>query len=84
MVAEKANVSASVGSARRALRLEGNAAVNGAPLKIDLSVGAKASNGHATSLALEAGGGKLGFKGTLSELGPNASVAARSRSRPSR
>ena len=25
-----------------------------------------------TSLALEAGGGKLGFKGTISELGPNA------------
>src|SRR5258707_6247365 len=75
VVAEKANVSASVGSLDGPYGLEGNAAVIGAPLKIDLSVGVKASSGHATSLALEAGGGKLGFKGTLSELGPNASVA---------
>ena len=30
------------------------------------------SDGHAVDLALEAGGGKLGFKGKLSELGPNA------------
>jgi uncharacterized protein involved in outer membrane biogenesis len=75
VVAEKANISASVGSLDGPYGLEGGATINGAPLKIDLSVGAKTSNGLATSLALEAGGGKLEFKGTLSELGPNASLA---------
>jgi uncharacterized protein involved in outer membrane biogenesis len=75
VVADKANLSASVGSLDGPYALEGGATVNGAPLKIDLSVGAKASTGLATSVALEAGGGKLGFKGTLSELGPNASLA---------
>jgi uncharacterized protein involved in outer membrane biogenesis len=75
VVAEKANVSAAVGSLDGPYALEGGATVNGAPLKIDLSVGAKGSAGLATSVALEVGGGKLGFRGTLSELGPNASVA---------
>jgi uncharacterized protein involved in outer membrane biogenesis len=75
VVADKANFSASVGSLDGPYALEGGATVNGAPLKIDLSVGAKASTGLATSVALEAGGGKLDFKGTLSELGPNASLA---------
>jgi AsmA family len=74
VTAEKANVSASVGSIDGPYSLAGAATVNGAPLKIDLSVGAKAGDGFATSLALEAGGGKLGFKGKLSELGPNATV----------
>ena len=40
-------------------------------LKLDLSVGAKAADGHAVALALEAGG-KLSLNGKLSELGPNA------------
>ena len=75
VVAEKANVSASVGSLDGPYGLEGGATVNGAPLRIDLSVGTKGSNGLPASVALEAGGGKLTFKGTLSELGPNASLA---------
>ena len=75
VVAEKANFSASVGSLDGPYALEGGATVNGAPLEIDLSVGAKGSAGLATNVALEAGGGKLVFKGTLSELGPNASLA---------
>jgi uncharacterized protein involved in outer membrane biogenesis len=75
VVADKANFSVSVGSLDGPYALEGGATVNGAPLKIDLSVGAKASSGLATSVALEAGGGKLDFKGTLSELGPNANLA---------
>ena len=73
-MAEKANFTASVGSIDGPYSLAGGATVNGAPLKIDLAVGAKAGDGHAADLALEAGGGKLGFKGTLSELGPNARV----------
>src|SRR5476651_1189139 len=71
MVAEKANLTASVGSLDGPYSLAGSATLNGAPLKLDLSVGAKGTNGYATNLSLEANG-KLGFKGTLSELGPNA------------
>ena len=72
VVAEKANFSASVGSIDGPYSLAGAATINGAPLKLDLSVGAKTAAGHAAEVALEAGGGKLAFKGTLSELGPNA------------
>jgi uncharacterized protein involved in outer membrane biogenesis len=75
ITAEKANVEASVGSLDGPYALSGSATVNGAPLKIDLSVGAKGSDGLATALSLEAGGGKLGFKGKLSELGPNAKLS---------
>ncbi|GEP57117.1 AsmA family protein [Reyranella soli] len=71
IVAEKANFSASVRSLDGPYSIAGSATINGAPLKLDLSVGAKAADGHAVDLALEAGG-KLGFKGKLSELGPNA------------
>ena len=73
MVAEKANITASVGSLDGPYSLAGSATLNGAPLKLDLSVSAKGTNGYATNLSLEATG-KLGFKGTLSELGPNARV----------
>ena len=71
MVAEKANLTASVGSLDGPYALAGSATLNGAPLKLDLSVSAKGTNGYATNISLEANG-KLGFKGTLSELGPNA------------
>ncbi len=71
MVADKANFTASVGSLDGPYTLAGNATLNGAPLKLDVSVGAKGTDGYATSLSLEANG-KLGFKGTLSELGPKA------------
>ena len=75
ITAEKANFTASVGSVDGPYTLAGSAMVNGAPLTIDLSVGAKGSDGMATSVALEAGGGKLSFKGKLSELGPNARLS---------
>ncbi len=74
ITAEKANFTASVGSLDGPYALKGGATINGAPLKVDLSVGAKGSNGYATDFTLEANG-KLGFKGTLSELGPNARLA---------
>ena len=74
VTAEKANFSASVGSLDGPYSLAGGATINGAPLKLDLSVGAKAAGGHAMQVALEANGGKIGFKGNLSELGPNARV----------
>lgn len=74
VVAEKANFSASVGSVDGPYSLVGGATINGAALKVDLSVSAKGTNGHAADVALEAPGGKFTFKGTLSELGPNARV----------
>ncbi|HEY6982009.1 AsmA family protein [Reyranella sp.] len=72
VVAEKANLTASVGSVDGPYSLAGSATINGAPLTFDLSVGAKGSNGYATDVALSGGGGKLGFKGSLSTLGPDA------------
>jgi uncharacterized protein involved in outer membrane biogenesis len=70
--AEKASFNASVGSIDGPYSLAGSAVVDGAPLRVDLSVGAKGPSGHSAELFLEAGGGKLSFKGSLSELGPNA------------
>ena len=75
VLAEKANFSASVGSIDGPYSLAGGATINGSPLKLDLAVGAKKSDGHTVDTALEAGGGKLTFKGTLSEFGPAAKVA---------
>lgn len=75
VVAEKASFSASVGSLDGPYALAGSATVNGSPLKLDVSVGAKGQAGHSADLSLQAGGGRLGFKGTVSELGPNARVA---------
>lgn len=75
VVADKANFTASVGSIDGPYSLAGDASINGAPLRLDLAVGARGSNGHTADLALQAGGGKLGFKGTLSELGAAAKVS---------
>ena len=75
VVGEKANFSASVGSIDGPYTLAGGATVNGAPLKRDLAVGARGANGHSADVTLQAGGGTLGFKGTLSELGTAAKVS---------
>jgi uncharacterized protein involved in outer membrane biogenesis len=74
LTAENATVTASVGSMTGPYSVVGSATINGTPLKIDLDVGARARDGQPASLALEAGGGKLGFKGMISELGPNAKI----------
>ncbi len=73
--AENVAVTASVGSMDGPYVLVGGATVNGTPLRIDLGVGARAREGLPTKLALEAGGGKLTFDGTISELGPDAKVS---------
>ena len=75
VVAEKANFTASVGSIDGPYSLSGDASINGAPLRLDLAVGARGGNGHTADLALQAGGGRLGFKGTLSELGAAAKIS---------
>ena len=74
VVAERANLTASVGSIDGPYSLVGSATVNGAPLTFDLGVGAKGSDGYATRVALSGGGGKIDFKGNLSALGPEARV----------
>ncbi len=75
VVADKANFTASVGSMDGPYALAGDATINGSPLKLDLAVGARKADGHAADLALTAGGGKLTFKGTMSELGAGARFA---------
>lgn len=75
VVADKANFSASVGSIDGPYALAGGADINGSPLKLDLAVGSKGSKGHDADVTLQAGGGKLTFRGTLSELGPAARIA---------
>ncbi len=75
VVADKANFSASVGSLDGPYTLAGGADINGSPLKLDLAVGPKGSSGHNAEVTLQAGGGKLTFRGTLSELGPTARIA---------
>lgn len=75
VVGEKANFSASVGSIDGPYTLAGGATVNGAPLKLDLALGARGASGHSADVTLQAGGGKLGFKGTLSELGAAAKAS---------
>src|SRR5579883_2027116 len=74
VAAQKVNFAASVGSVDGPYSLTGGATINGAPLTIELSVSAKGTNGHAANLVLESGGGKLTFKGNLSELGANARI----------
>ncbi|MBS0221181.1 MAG: AsmA family protein [Proteobacteria bacterium] len=75
VVAEKANLTASVGSIDGPYGLIGSATINGAPFTFDLDVGAKGSNGYATRAALAGGGGKVDFKGNLSALGSDARLA---------
>ena len=70
VVAEKANFSASVGSIDGPYSIAGGATINGAPLKLDLAVGAKAADGHTVALALEAGGGKLSLNGQAERARP--------------
>jgi uncharacterized protein involved in outer membrane biogenesis len=77
LVAEKADMSASVGSPEGPFSLNGNATLNGAPLKVDLAVSPKSANGHTMNATLLAGGGKVAFNGTMSELGANARIAGK-------
>ncbi len=75
ITADKANFTASVGSIDGPYSLNGGATINDKPLAIDLAVGAKGAAGHTIDVALTAGGGRLSYKGTLSELGPAARLS---------
>jgi uncharacterized protein involved in outer membrane biogenesis len=73
--AEKADFTASIGSIDGPYSLAGGATINGSPLTIDLTVSAKGAAGHTVDVALTAGGGRLSYKGTMSELGPAARLS---------
>ena len=77
ITAEKADLTASVGSTDGPFSLAGSATVNGAPLRLELAVGPKGPSGHTAGLTFEAADGRLTFNGTLSELGPAAHVAGK-------
>ena len=77
LMAEKADFSASVGSIDGPYSLAGSATINGAPLKIDMAMSARDATGYTVDATLEAGGGKLSYKGTLSELSPAARLSGR-------
>jgi AsmA family/AsmA-like C-terminal region len=74
LTANDVNGSATVRSFDGPFEIDGSATVNGIPLKLDLSVGAVGSKGHATSLSLEVSSGKLDFGGTLSAVAPDATA----------
>ncbi|MCW5734502.1 MAG: AsmA family protein [Enhydrobacter sp.] len=71
ITAENATLTASVGSVSGPYSMVGSATVNGTAIKVDVAAGPTAGDGLPASLRLEAAGGKLTFKGTLSEVGPN-------------
>ena len=77
VTADKAHFTASVGSIDGPYSLTGSATVNGAPMKLELAVGPKGAAGHTAGMTLEAAGGRLSFRGTLSELGPQARAAGK-------
>ena len=77
---EKIDANASIGSPEGPFAVAGSATVNREPLKLDASVGAKSAKGHDVRLALQAGGGKLAFDGTLSALGPEARLIGKASS----
>jgi uncharacterized protein involved in outer membrane biogenesis len=72
VVAEKADVKASVGSIDGPYGVEGSATINGSPFTFDLDVGAKDKDGYPTQARLSGGGGKVDFKGKLSALAADA------------
>lgn len=77
MVAEKANFSASAGAIDGPYALAGGATIDGAAVKGDLTVSAKSAAGHTVDVALDAGGGRLSFNGSVSELSPTARLSGR-------
>ncbi len=73
--ADRLDLSASATSMTGPIALAGNGSVDDAPLKFTVSLGARTAAGHDVDLALDAGGGRLAFKGTASELGPDARLS---------
>src|SRR6185369_7177543 len=75
IVGDKLNLSASAASMAGPFAVTGSGSVDGSPVKIDLSLGAKGATGHDVDVALDVAGGRLAYKGTVSELGPGARLS---------
>lgn len=73
----KMNVTASAETMDGPFRMTAGATLDDSPIKIDLSLSAKRPTGYDASAALEVAGGELTYKGTLSELGPGATLSGR-------
>ena len=72
--AEQVAATASVGSLNGPFSISGSATVNGVPLSLDFDLSEPKAAGHETAFTLTVLSGKLGFKGTVSEVSANAEV----------
>lgn len=77
LTAGKTNLSASAGSMDGPFSMAGTATVDDTAVKVDLSIGATAATGYDADVVLEAAGGRLSFKGTVSELGLDARLSGK-------
>ena len=66
--AEDVNAGATVRSFDGPFEIDGEATVNGVPLKLDAAVGANTNAGHEARLKLQVSSGTLDFKGSVSSL----------------
>ncbi|MDI1286829.1 MAG: AsmA family protein [Reyranella sp.] len=73
--ADRLDLSASATSMTGPVALAGSGSVDDAPLKFSVSLRAKMAAGHDVDLTLDTAGGKLAYKGTVSELGPDARLS---------
>ena len=74
IVARKIEALAAVGSLAGPFEFSGTAVVNDLPLKLDAKVSAPTARGHDVSFALKVDIGTLDFIGSMSEIGPQASI----------
>ena len=73
--ADRLDFSASATSMTGPVAMTGSGSVDGAPLRFQVSLGAKGAAGYDADFALDAAGGRLAYKGSLSELGPDAKLS---------
>ncbi len=73
--ADRLDFAASATSMTGPVALAGSGSVDDAPLKFQVSLGAKGTSGHDVDIALDTAGGRLAYKGTVSALGPDARLS---------
>jgi uncharacterized protein involved in outer membrane biogenesis len=73
--AENVNAGATVRSFDGPFEIDGEATVNGVPLKLDAAVGENTPAGHKARLKLEVSSGTLDFKGSVSKIGLDGALA---------
>ncbi|MDP1751661.1 MAG: AsmA-like C-terminal region-containing protein, partial [Reyranella sp.] len=73
--AGRLDFSASATSMTGPVAMTGSGTVDDAPLSFQVSLGAKGPTGYDIDVSLDAAGGRLAYKGSLSELGPDARLS---------